>query len=949
MHSFIALDLELTPASGDQPRIIEIAAVRFRGGAPVDTFESLVNPACQIDLRIKALTGIRQSQLRSAPSLGEVVPGFLRFIADSPIVGQSVNLDLESLEGNGVHLANDSFDTFELASVLLPGLPAYDLGSIGRTLGVEPEREHRALGDALVTGRVFLQLLAMMRDLSLDVLTQINALAAHVPDWAPARLFSDALRDRLRTHFQAADRPESPFRRRADAGDDRQSEEAELPFLTSQTRSGESGLHPSEAPGPVEIEELSDLMQAGGAVASSLEGFQERPEQLRMMGAIAQAFGQQHHLLVEAGTGTGKSLAYLLPAIYYSVKNGEHVVISTNTVNLQDQLYHKDLPALQGSLPVRFNAALVKGRANYVCLRRWQVMSRSPNLGREEAMLLIKTLVWLTTTSTGDRAELNLSASDAALWSRMSANAESCALGRCPQFRRGNCFVQRARKSAESAHVIVVNHALLLSDLATSGVLPEYSHVVIDEAHHLEEEATEQLGFDVGRTDLSSFLASIFQVSSGFRSSGYLSELSDIVRLARLSPEIAANLRAQIASATVAVETAIEETQQFFDALRCFLQDHAEDRRREGSRLRLTQSVRNQPGWSEIEIRWADLGSRLRTSERAISRVQKTMEDLEDDALPERDGLVADAEGFRSFLDRVDAQGLEIVSEPTHNGIYWIEGRMGDDLVLRSAPLHVGDALNAVLFTAKRSVVLTSATMTTEGCFDYVKERLGIETAAELMLGSPFDYRKSTLLYIAQDVPEPSKPSYQRAVEAAIADLVSALQGRTLVLFTSHGQLRLTNSAIRPRLEEQGIMVLAHGLDGSRRRLLQAFKGAERAVLFGTSSFWEGIDVVGEALSCVIIVKLPFAVPTDPIIAARSESFDEPFRQYSVPQTILKFKQGFGRLIRSASDRGIVAILDSRVKSKFYGASFIQSLPQCTVKVGSASGMVPAAVDWLRG
>jgi DNA polymerase-3 subunit epsilon/ATP-dependent DNA helicase DinG len=350
-----------------------------------------------------------------------------------------------------------------------------------------------------------------------------------------------------------------------------------------------------------------------------------------------------------------------------------------------------------------------------------------------------------------------------------------------------------------------------------------------------------------------------------------------------------------------------------------------------------------------VEVRWSELASKLRGLERQLAKLESELLALEDGLVINRDGLVADLTGFRSFLDETATQGQEILTSPSTNGIYWIRGGLSlEHLAVCSAPLHVGEALDKALFSVKESVVLTSATLTAEGCFDYVRERLSLEDASELVLGSPFDYRRSTLLYLVQDIPEPGRPAYQRSVEAAIADLVGALGGRTLVLFTSHSQLRITNSAIRSGLEEQGILVLAHAIDGSRRRLLQAFKSAPRAVLLGTSSFWEGIDVVGDALSCVVIVKLPFAVPTDPIIAARSESFDEPFKQYSVPQTILKFKQGFGRLIRSSTDRGVVAILDSRLRTKFYGQAFLQSVPRCTVKAGSAANLVTAATGWLR-
>lgn len=943
MESFVALDLELTPFSGDQHRIIEVAAVRFLGGNVADSFSTLVDPCCGLNHRVEMLTGIHQREVDAAPCLEDVLPRLIAFVGGDPLVGQSIDLDLQWLAASGVHLANKVYDTFELASLLLPGLPAYDLGTIARSLGVELEQEHRALGDALVAGRVFLTLADRAAQLSLEVLMRINTLTAQLPDWPFTELFREAQRLRLREHYQER-RTQHPALSTQHSALDGE------PLLFSAATPSRPSLRPSPEPVPVDGEELRSLLRPGGAVASALPGFEAREEQLTMMEAVSQALNRSEHLLVEAGTGTGKSLAYLLPAIYYAVRNGRRVLVSTNTINLQDQLYHKDIPILQGCLPLRFRTALLKGRANYLCLRRWLVLSRSPNLSPAETLLLVKTLVWLSTTETGDRGELNLSTTDSGLWSRVSAQAESCALGNCPQFRRGSCFVLRARRNAESAHILVVNHALLLSDLATSGgILPEYSHVIVDEAHHLEEEATEQLGFTLSMGDLSSFLAALHQVNQAQRAAGFLPEVVGALRDRQLPRDTATSVRTLALAAEGAVKKATEETRFFFESLSCFLHDHVEDRSRSGARLRITSAVRAQPGWSEVEVRWAELSQKLESLRRELLRLEITLETLEEGQLLEREGIVAEMAGFQVYLDRVCTHGERVLSTPSPNGIYWLGGGIAlEDLAIGSAPLHVGEALNNVLFSCKDSVILTSATLTTEGSFDFIRERLGLEGARELVVGSPFDYKRSTMLYVVHDLPEPTRPSSQRAVEATIANLVLTLEGRTLVLFTSHAQLRLTCSSIRARLEERGILVLAHGLDGSRRRLLQAFKSSPKAVLMGTSSFWEGIDVVGEALSCLVIVKLPFSVPTDPIFAARSEAFEEPFRQYSVPQTILRLKQGFGRLIRSRTDRGVVVILDSRVGSKFYGPAFIHSLPRCTVRMGPAAHLAESAKAWLE-
>ncbi len=957
MESFVALDLELTPYAADQQRIIEIGAVRYRNGAIAGTYSTLVDPCCDLSRRVSVLTGIENEEVRGAPSFDAVVPDFLAFLGDDVLVGQSINLDMDCLAGYGLHLPNTTYDTYELAALLLPGLPSYDLGTIARSLGVEPDQKHRALGDALTAGAVFQEQVRLIDNLSLELLSHITSLGERLPGWPFTDLFRAAQRRRLRSHFtgpsishplHAAHAGPNGSASAAPASNAATIEQSSIFDARSQPRLS-SPLRPVEKPSPVDLDELRALLRAGGAVAGGLPGFEERDEQIKMMDAVAEALNGGEHLLVEAGTGTGKSLAYLLPSIYHAVRNGARVVVSTNTVNLQDQLFHKDIPALQDCLPLEFRAALLKGRGNYLCLRRWLVLSRTPNLTEPEIALLIKTLVWLAATSTGDRAELNLSPAESPLWQRISAQAESCALSRCPQFRKGSCFVTRARRNAESAHIVVVNHALLLTDLARSGgVVPEYSHLVIDEAHHLEEEATDQLGFTLGWGDLYSFLSTIFQMASGHRPSGFLPELLSALRVREIEPERVATIRKLAGDGEDTVEGLQEESRAFFETLSWFMNDHLDERSKAGNRLRITPSVRVQPAWSEVEVRWSQLSERMKQLRQTLHKLEAELQLLDVGQLVERDGVLAEIGGFQSHIDRMIEQGGEIILEPGHNGIYWVSGSITtQDLAISSAPLHVGEVLNRALFSCKDSVILTSATLTAEGSFDYIKERLGLEDSRELVVGSPFDYRRSTLLYVVQDMPEPARPSAQRAIESTLSGLVTAMEGRTLVLFTSHAQLRATCSSIRSKLEAAGITVLAHGLDGSRRRLLQAFKASPKAVLMGTSSFWEGIDVVGEALSCLVIVKLPFAVPTDPIFAARSEAFDEPFRQYSVPQTILKVKQGFGRLIRSRTDRGVVVMLDSRVGNKFYGPAFIHSLPECTIKMGPAAHVAEAARAWL--
>ncbi len=386
-------------------------------------------------------------------------------------------------------------------------------------------------------------------------------------------------------------------------------------------------------------------------------------------------------------------------------------------------------------------------------------------------------------------------------------------------------------------------------------------------------------------------------------------------------------------------------TRSLFDCLNRFFTAHAREGGQYDNRLRLTDEVRHQPAWDEVTSAWIPLKSRLLGIQDGLDLLLNLLSGsgLDESLLAE---LKMTAQANRDLSKRLDA----IISDGNATEIHWLQTSVRDSaLSLHAAPLHVGTILAEKLFGQKQTVVLSSATLSTNGNFNYIKERLGLTDYEpdELILESPFDYQRAAMIYLPTDMPEPSQPGYQKALEQALIDLCSATAGRTLALFTSNSALRMTYKAIQRKLEAQGIMVLGHNIDGNRRQLLERFKGNPRVVLLGTASFWEGIDVVGEALSVLAIAKLPFNVPNDPVFAARCEQFKEPFTEYSVPQAVLKLKQGFGRLIRSKTDRGVVALLDRRLMTKGYGATFLNSLPPCKVERGPAANLAARAKAWL--
>ena len=932
----VSLDLETTGLDPHSDEIIEVGAVKFQGREVVDTFHTLVKPYRLLPYRIQVLTGIAQEEVDAAPPLAVVMGDLLAFLGDYPIVGQSVSFDLSFLAEKGASLSNQVYDTFELATIMLPTLSEYSLAAVADRLGIPAPIQHRALPDATVAMEVLLALLNKARELDLSIVAEINRLTKAI-DWSLAPLFGYIEREKLKDDL--------PRGIELDQG------ELEV-NVRGQER--EERLVPAAQRKPLDLERLAEMLAPQGPMAKVFPSFEHRPEQVEMMRAVADALNQSKNLIVEAGTGTGKSIAYLLPGMFFALENSLPMVISTNTINLQEQLVGKDIPdlveALEGySSGLRY--AQLKGRSNYLCLRRWNLWRRSQALSLNEVRFLLRILVWAATTQTGDRAELNLRGGEELLWDRVCSQGESCLGAQCWYQKRGQCFLYGARRKAEGAHVIIVNHALLLSEIATgSKVLPPHVHLIIDEAHHLEEEATEQWGFQVAERHLEGYLSRLSQRSEGDNYRGLLFELGSHFRGSSVPARSQEEMETLAGVIHIATEACRDRVLEFFNILWRFLEAHTAEQGEYERRLRLTKAVRSQPDWSRVELAWENLSLALQNIEAGLSRLHSSLEPFSDANILDYEDLMIELSSLIHCSGELRDHLNSAISYQEEENIYWasLRGR-GNIVSLSAAPLHVGPILEDRLFSQKECVVLTSATLSTEGHFQYIREQLGLGDTAELLLGSSFDYMNSAMVYIPEDIPEPGESGYQQAVEQVLLDLCRATQGRTMALFTSHAALRASYGTLLAPLREEGILVLGQGINGGPKRLLGTFKTHPKTVLLGTSSFWEGVDVVGEALSVLVLTRLPFSVPSDPVFVARSELFDDPFNQYAVPQAVLRFKQGFGRLIRGKSDRGVIVVLDRRVKSKFYGDAFIGSLPLCLVKSGPSRNLAGEVLGWLEG
>jgi ATP-dependent DNA helicase DinG len=654
-----------------------------------------------------------------------------------------------------------------------------------------------------------------------------------------------------------------------------------------------------ERPRPELADRVAAVFALGGPLARALAGFEPRAGQIEMARAVADAFESGGVVLAEAGTGTGKTLAYLVPAIL----SGERALISTGTKNLQEQIYFKDIPALREALGVSFTATCMKGRANYLCLHRLDEMAAGSKLETRNYELLGSSFLsivneWSARTETGDRAELEDLPEDLPFWNEISATAETCLGSECPRY--DDCFVTRMRQRAAAADVVIVNHHLLCADASvrqsTHGeVIPSCSHAVVDEAHQLEEVATQYFGVGV----------------SNYR----------VEELARDTERLGATGGIPDRKTTEEIAKAVERLR---DRAREFFAELTFAHRGDG-RIRGEERVR------ATEASLADTRESAAYLSGALDLVESTLALLKTPEAPAGDdGIAGDIAALvrRAGTMRDELRFLLRAGDPEY--VYFVEFR-GRGTFLRASPIDVSKIVREFLFDRMRTTILTSATLTVDGRFDYIRDRLGIGTASEIRLPSEFDFSKQAILYLPRRMPDPRSPEFAMAAGREVVEILRRSRGRAFVLFTSYATLREVQAIAEMALDYP---IFVQGT-APRSQLLRQFRETPHSVLLATSSFWQGVDVVGDALSCVIIDKLPFASPADPITAARIEAIrargGEPFGEYQVPLAILTLQQGLGRLIRHRQDRGVLAILDPRVRTKGYGSRFLASLPPAPV------------------
>jgi ATP-dependent DNA helicase DinG len=647
---------------------------------------------------------------------------------------------------------------------------------------------------------------------------------------------------------------------------------------------------------------MQSIFGPDGLISKAHPEYEHRPGQIEMAEAVLRAFEQKHHLIVEAGTGTGKTLAYLVPAVAAACGSGARIVISTGTKNLQEQLMDKDIPFLQGVLPAKFRAAVMKGRNNYACLHRIKQAESMPVLeGLDQIDQFDEVFRWSTQTETGDRAELSNLPENLPFWRHIDARSDTCLGQKCPDF--DPCFITRMRQRAIDADVIVVNHHLFFADLALrngayGAVLPDYAAVILDEAHQIEDVASEYFGSQVSNYQLDDLLRDVSYLKIEDREAER--------ELTRVSARI----------------------QRFADL---FWASFREGRGLEGRYALAARgsspTIREGAYYDDAQAemptdRPQDAGAPNHALDNALHRLETALDILKDPPA-DAENILRRARQLRFDLDF-------IVKAADKQFVYWLE-RRGRGVFLRASPIDVSGLLQDKLFEKVPTVILTSATLSSAGNFRFIRERLGLDQGEEMIAESIFDFENQAVLYLPPQMPDPRSPQWGRAAADEVIKIVNATEGRAFVLSTSNAGMNELFERVASQIDYP---CFVQG-SSSKASLLKKFRETPNAVLFATASFWQGVDVRGEQLSCVIIDKLPFAVPSDPIIAARQRYIEDQggssFYEYSVPQAIISLKQGLGRLIRSTTDRGVLAVLDPRLRTKMYGQMFLKSLPPCRI------------------
>lgn len=946
---FAVLDFETT---GSQPadEIIQVGLVIIDQFQIIDRYTSLVNPGIGIPSSITTLTGITDEMVADAPTLDQVMSDMFPLLFDCVLVAHHAAFDFSFLQKGLTKTGYPPFsgrvlDTMDMLRILFPSISSLQLSMVAGLFGIDHERPHQADSDAEVTAEIWIRCLERLIGLPLLTVQRLQ----HIFENSSSDLgwFFDEI-CLYKESITSIDTDTNRYFRQFTLNVTDWGEEDDIRGI-----SDEDGLGAS----------FKDFQQGLKlALQQKFEVFEERESQEQMIYEVEKSLENDQHLMIEAGTGTGKSLGYLIPALYYGIKYEKKVVVSTHTINLQEQLRERDIPLLKEIFPVPFKAAVLKGRSHYLCLRKFEtkLTTRDYENGKEDPVTAAQMVVWLSETEHGDEEEIHFGNKGAQFWYSVASDTDSCLNRMCPWYKK--CFYHRARNDANTADVIITNHSLLFTDMkAENRLLPAYKHLVIDEAHHFEEVASKHLGIELHSSAMYHSLTWLYKDNR----SGQLPMLRFRLQKSDEQQERAAAWSHTIDGLFPKIVQMKEDWDRLSESLYELVSSKSDPSQTENSTYVLRMKPETlPPNWHELMTMedniYLNANDLLRSLDKLLSDVKEHQESFG------VQGLVTDLNGtVKELYEHRDALHF-FMKMADESYVYWMEAgtyARAKSLQLISVPTDVSGLLQQHFFETKESIIMTSATLSVNKSFQYSADQLGLvipkdEESGKLktvQLPSPFNYREQALVVIPRDFPTikgAGDPVFIASLIESLSEVAIVTKGRMLILFTSNRMLKQIYAGMKDYLKAYGITVLGQGVDsGNRSKLTRMFQDNKMCVLLGTSSFWEGVDIPGDALSCLAIIRLPFQPPNHPLVEAKCENIkkrnENPFMKFSVPQAVIRFKQGFGRLVRRASDKGIVIIYDTRVIETFYGKHFLYSLPGPKIEHMTTEQMLPRIEQWM--
>ncbi|MBP1914608.1 ATP-dependent DNA helicase DinG [Lederbergia galactosidilyticus] len=930
-QKYVVVDLETTGNMWEKgDRIIQLSAVVIQHSEIIDQYTTFINPGISIPPFIAELTGIEDGMVEEAPRFCEIAEKLQKLLSNAVFVAHNVLFDLgflrkEMEEAGYFNVFSNAIDTVELTKILMPESPSYKLSELSDVLGFDHDRPHQADSDALVTAELLLMLIEKAKQLPVVTLEKLTELAFYLKsDIGP--LFHELLKEQEAKIENLAEDLEV---HRGIA----------LKKKSFPINSQDIEKHPY----PVTQEEKVQVL------ASHIAGFQAREMQFDMMDTIHEAFVEQKHTVIEAGTGTGKSLAYLLPALYVAIEKQQPVMISTYTTQMQEQILNNEIRRLEKAVSFPIQACIVKGRNHYINLLKFEQTLREQEKHYDIVLTKMQILVWLTRTETGDLDELNFTSGGHLFRYRIQHDGWFMEKNKDAWLSRD--FYLFAREKALYSNIIITNHSMLLLD-TEKDILPNYQYVIIDEAHHLERTARKCFGEKLEYNSVKYWIGRLGTMEKNF----FFKTLETLIKNKNLKPTTHST---ELEEAFLYMD---EELDILYAQLSKLLVVSRQNRTLQTKKdlLRITNDMKTNSNWRSIVMCAERVYDQHQLIKNGLEERLHLIRDKKEKLVLAEQAFIEEMNSFIQKWATIGAKIKDIFISPAEENILWLQGdlkALPNSITIRNEPEEIGSILKENLFAQKQSVVLTSATLSIEGSLRFFLDELGLaeNEIVQKIYPSPFKFDEMAKLLIPTDLPEIRGQAMDHDIEM-IASHLSAIaevtNGRMLILFTSYDMLKKTYYLVKDAGCLEDYAILAQGIStGSRSRLIKNFQQFNKAILFGTSSFWEGVDIPGKDLSCLIIVRLPFAPPDEPVTEAKYETIKEkgmnPFTTYALPQAVLRFKQGFGRLIRGEKDRGVVVVFDKRLDTTSYGKVFLKSIPPIPVEKGPLPVILNQIQQWL--